>query len=108
VFVGRGDQASAERAFREAIRLQPDLAEARANLGNLLAARREYREAAFHYQRAVAADSGNAEMHYRYGLVLMLIGDARGAIEELQTTVKLDPKRADAREDLKELLKGVR
>jgi len=36
------------------------------------------------------------------------MGDARGAMSELQTTVKLDPKRADAREDLGELLKSVR
>jgi predicted CXXCH cytochrome family protein len=108
VLVARGDRASAERAFREAIRLQPDLAAARANLGNLLAARRAYREAAFHYQRAVASDAGNAETHYRYGLALMLSGDNRKAIEELQTTVQLDPKRADAREDLAELLKSMR
>ncbi len=106
--VARGDQGGAEQAFREAIRLQPDLAGARANLGNLLAAKRAYREAAFHYGKAAAADPANAETHYRYGLALMLGGDNRKAIGELQTAVRLDPGRADAREDLSELLKSVR
>ena len=47
----RGTPNVAETHFREAIRLQPDLAEAHNNLGNLLAGRRAYAEAAHHFEK---------------------------------------------------------
>ena len=45
----------AEQQFREAIRIQPDLAEAHSNLANLLAGRRAYAEAAAHFEQALRA-----------------------------------------------------
>jgi len=47
-----GEQGKAETAFREAIRLDPDLRAARRGLGDLLAGQNRREEAAIHLQKA--------------------------------------------------------
>ena len=66
------DTRSRGDLFREAIRSQPDLAEAHNNLGNLLAGRKAYREAAHHFEKAIESDPNYVEAHHSYGLVLAL------------------------------------
>ena len=70
--LAQGDRGRAEQQFREAIRIQPDLAEAHSNLANLLAGRRAYAEAAAHFEQALRADPNHVAAHHGYGLVLAL------------------------------------
>ena len=58
-----------EEAWRAALRVQPDLAEAQNNLATLLAGRRAYQEAAYHFEKAIRSDPAYVEAHHGYGLV---------------------------------------
>ena len=69
----KGVPEEAETYFREAIRQQPDLAEAHNNLGNLLAGRKEYAEAAHHFEKAIAIDPAYVAARHSYGVVLALM-----------------------------------
>ena len=51
---------------------QPDLAEAQNNLGNLLARRKAYAEAAFHFEKAIRSNPNYVEARHSYGVVLAL------------------------------------
>jgi len=53
MLIENGDRAKAETALREALRHQPDLAEAHSNLGQLLAAGGDYVQAEFHLRSAI-------------------------------------------------------
>ncbi len=90
----------AERHFREAIRIQPDLAEAHNNLANLLAGRQAYPEAASHFEAALRSDPNYADAHHGYGLVLALMQSYPKAVVALQAAVRLAPSRARAHTDL--------
>lgn len=60
------DFAGAERAFREAVRLRPDYALARANLAVLLINRGAFGEAEFQFQAALRAEPGNQTVRALY------------------------------------------
>ena len=79
----KGVAGAAESHFREAIRLQPDLAEAHNNLGNLLAGRHAYPEAAYHFEQAIASNPGYVEARHSYGVTLALTGSNAKAITEI-------------------------
>jgi len=55
----RGDQAGAERAVREAVRMNPDFLEARFELGRMLAQRGHYAEALTEFREVLKRDPGN-------------------------------------------------
>jgi Flp pilus assembly protein TadD len=103
-----GESAAAENAFRKALNLQPDLAEANSNLGTLLAGRRDYAEASWYLGKAVAASPGNAEFHHKFGIVLALSHDYRGARLQLEQALRLAPRDAGIRADLEDLRKAMR
>jgi Flp pilus assembly protein TadD len=65
-----GDNAGAEACFREAIRLEPELAEAWCNLGLVLAAKNTLDEAEACYQRAIRLGPDYAEIHVNLGILL--------------------------------------
>jgi tetratricopeptide (TPR) repeat protein len=96
--------SDAETHFREAIRLQPDFAEAHNNLGNLLAGRKEYAEAAHHFEKAIGHDPKYIEARHSYGVVLALMKSYPKAAAELTTVVRLAPGLAQARLDLADVL----
>src|SRR5262249_6792194 len=95
---------AAERYFREALRHQPELAEAHNNLGNLLAGRRSYGEAMYHFERALASNPQYVEARHSYGLTLALTGSSARAVAEFEAVVKLAPGLATARIDLADVL----
>ena len=94
----------AEKYFRAALRVQPDLAEAQNNLATLLAGRRAYREAAYHFEKAIRSAPAYVEARHGYGLVLALMQSYTRAVAELETAVRLAPDRAPARVDLADVL----
>ena len=75
--MARGSLTEAIAAFREAIRLKPDLASAHYNLGNALRVQGKLDEAIAAYREAIRLKPDLAEAHYNLGLALYLPGEAR-------------------------------
>jgi tetratricopeptide (TPR) repeat protein len=68
------DPARAEGFFREAIRIQPEYAQALTNLAILLAQRNRTEEAAYNFERAIRWRPDYALAHLNYGLMLRNLG----------------------------------
>ena len=66
------DHAAAEQSFRQALVLDPQFAEAHANLGYLCDLAGALVEAEAHYRRAQALAPGNATIHLNLGALLAL------------------------------------
>jgi Flp pilus assembly protein TadD len=74
-WAGPGEDAGrAESSFREAIRLQPDYAQARMNLAILLSRAARGAEAAFHFEYALRVRPDYPLAHLNYGLMLRAAG----------------------------------
>lgn len=78
-----GDPARAEASFREAIRLQPDYAQAHTNLAVVLFQRDRIEEARYHFERAIYLRPNYALGHLNYGLMLRKLGRIDEAKEQL-------------------------
>jgi tetratricopeptide (TPR) repeat protein len=88
--------AKAEACYREALELDPQLANALTNWGNLRFRRGESEEAAELYQRALALDPEQPEAHYNLGFLAYEGGDLEGARKAFEAAVHYDPGFADA------------
>jgi superkiller protein 3 len=95
---------TAEREFREALRCQPNDAEANDNLGNLLFERGVYKEAAFYFEKAIDADPAFAEAHHHYGRLLAVMDQLPRAITELNEAALESAEDFQIHEDLADLL----
>ncbi|MET0385376.1 MAG: tetratricopeptide repeat protein [Polyangiales bacterium] len=87
---------AAEAAYRRAIELDPTLANALTNLGNLMFKRDRLDEAEVLYVRALKLDAEQPEAHYNLGFLLFDRGDAAAAIESFERALSSDPAFADA------------
>jgi Flp pilus assembly protein TadD len=85
-----GDLATAERAYREVLKLWPDNDRALNNLGNLLAVRGELDGALEMYQRAAAAQPANPAPHFNASQVYTRRFDYRAASQEVSRAAALD------------------
>lgn len=103
----RSDTALAERAYRQALRLQPTLAAAHTNLGNLLYRRGDARGARSAYERALELEPGQPEARYNLGNVLEDMGETELAIAELRRVCWTHPDFADAHYNLGLMLARV-
>ncbi len=90
------DPAAAENAYRRAIELDPALAAAHTNLGNLAWAAGHGGEAREHYERALARDPEQPEARFNLGNVLDELGERGEAIAEWTRVVAACPEFADA------------
>lgn len=90
----------AEQAYRKALEIDPGLAAAATNLGNLLYRRDNAREAEKWYRKAIQADPDQPQAYYNLGFLKLDAGRADLAIVFLQKTLSLDPAFADARFNL--------
>jgi adenylate cyclase len=79
----------AEQLARKAIQLDPNLPFARAVLAVALAWRRDYEACMNQIERAIALNPNNPD--WRLGMVLILAGHARRAIDLLEACMRLDP-----------------
>ena len=77
--------------LRQALALDPDLAEAHAFLGNLLARDEQYAEAANHFGRALVRDPGNLHWHRDRAMALILGGRYSAARSGLVSARRLRP-----------------
>lgn len=92
----RGDDAQALAAYARALTLDPSLAAAHTNLGNLHYRRGERGQAREHYEKALALDGEQPEARYNLGNLLDDIGDGDGARMEWLRVVAACPEFADA------------
>lgn len=96
----RGDLETAEHLFRLAIELEPNMAAALTNLGNLVYRHGNIEEARTLYERAVAHDPAQAEARYNLANVLEDLGQRELAIAELRRVCAASPDFADAHYNL--------
>lgn len=86
----------AEAAYRRAIELDPSLANAFTNLGNLMYRRARFDEAQNFYVRALQLDPDQPEAFYNLGFLLYDKGDVASAILNFKRALRSDPSFADA------------
>ncbi|MSP60251.1 MAG: tetratricopeptide repeat protein [Myxococcales bacterium] len=90
------DPAAAAASYRRALELDPALAAAHTNLGNLAHREGHRGEAREHYERALALDPEQPEARYNLANLLDELGEAEGAIGEWTRVVAACPEFADA------------
>ena len=87
-----GQGAAAERFYRQALDLDPDLAEAHHLIGVLRFQEGKPEEAVAAFEQALAFDVGNARYLANLGAALLVLGKFEGAIEALETAAEVAPE----------------
>ncbi|MBI5899202.1 MAG: tetratricopeptide repeat protein [Rhodocyclales bacterium] len=95
-----GDRPTAEGAYRRALAVRPDLAEAWNNLGNLLASSRSYDDAEAAYRKAIEIRPGYGRAHLNLGLLFVDLGRHEDAATAFQAAIDLQPDSPDAHGNL--------
>jgi len=93
------DEATVERAeeaYVEALRLDPSLANALTNLGNIHYRRHDLEQAERLYRHALAVDPEQPEAHYNLGFLRLEEGEAEQARRQFEAALEVDPAFADA------------
>jgi tetratricopeptide (TPR) repeat protein len=103
----RGDAQTAEHLFRQAIDLEPTMAAALTNLGNLVYRHGGLEEARTLYERAIDHDPSQPEARYNLANLLDDLGETELAITELRKVCAASPEFADAHYNLGLLLANV-
>jgi tetratricopeptide (TPR) repeat protein len=103
----RGDYEMAEHLLRQAIDLEPNMAAALTNLGNLVYRQGEAEEARRLYERALEHDPTQPEARYNYANLLEDLGETELAIAELRRVCAAVPEFADAHYNLGVILAQV-
>jgi tetratricopeptide (TPR) repeat protein len=85
----------AVRAYREVLRLDPEHAEARVNLGRLLHEHGDVEAAARHYRQAMALRPNDATAAYDLGVALQDLGRLEEAAQVYRGAIELEPDHAD-------------
>jgi tetratricopeptide (TPR) repeat protein len=97
----------AEAAYRRALELDPSLANALTNLGNLMYRQNRLGEAENFYVRALQVDPDQPEAFYNLGFLLYDRGDAAAAVLNFKRAVRSDPSFADAHFNLAMALSDI-
>ena len=96
----RGELQLAEHLFRQAIDLEPNMAAALTNLGNLVYRQGEVEEARRLYERALEHDPTQPEARYNLANTLEDLGEIELAVAELRKVCAAAPEFADAHYNL--------
>lgn len=86
----------AETFYRRALEIDPHLAIAYTNLGNICFRRGDEADAEALYRRALAIDPAQPEAQYNLGYVMLERGAAADAARHFQAAIGSDPRFADA------------
>lgn len=89
-----GDRAAAEKNYKTALDLQPELQEAAENLTAIYVEGQKYDEAIAIARKALARNAKNAEMQLNLAFALSGKGDVEGATKAFDDAVKLAPNDA--------------
>lgn len=103
----RGESQTAEHLFRLAVELEPNMAAALTNLGNLVYRQGELPEARSLYERALEHDPQQPEARYNLANLLEDLGETELAIAELRRVCSAAPEFADAHYNLGIMLAQV-
>ena len=87
---------AAEKAYRQAMALDPSLSNAVTNLGNLCFRRGSVAEAETLYRQALRVDGNQPEAHYNLGFLFFERNDVAAAARHFESAIKSDPSFADA------------
>ena len=99
--------AEAEGLYKRAIELDPELAIAYTNLGNILFRKGEEKRAEELYRRALEIDDRQPEAHYNLGYVMLERGQPARAIAFFQRALQADPRFSDAHFNLAMALEAM-
>jgi Tfp pilus assembly protein PilF len=89
IYENRGDLAHAAETYERAIHAIPNTVTARVNLANLYLNARQPQPAMKLLSEAAAIDDNNADVHNRYGLLLLSLGRYPEAVEQFERMVQL-------------------
>jgi tetratricopeptide (TPR) repeat protein len=103
----RGESSTAEHLFRQALDLEPNMAAALTNLGNLVYRQGELEEARKLYDRALEHDPMQPEARYNLANLLEDLGETELAISEMRHVCAAAPDFADAHYNLGLMLAHV-
>ena len=96
VYRGLGRPADAKACYAEALRLNPNLAEACNNMGQILQEEGKQEESLAWYRRSLELDPGSVLVHCNAATVLKEQGKYPEAIAHYDMALRLDPRSADA------------
>ena len=97
----------AEKEYREAIKINPDYADAHNNLGALLQNLKRYEEAEKEYREAIRINPNYADAHNNLGILLKNLKRYEEAEKEFREAIKINPNDADAHNNLGILLQNL-
>jgi len=101
------DLEEARDAYRRALELDPDHADAHVNLGRLLQEGGDAHEAVAHYQLALARNARHATAWYDLGVALEDLRRRADAIRAYEQAIAIDAKLADAHFNLAHLYQAA-
>lgn len=93
----RGRPADAAKSYAEALRLRPDLSDARRGLGMAFMKMKRYDAAEREFRQLVASRPQDASAHYYLGCALYAKGDSEEALASYREALRLQPGHAEAR-----------
>ena len=91
----QGEFSAAIEQYTEALRLNPDIAEAHNGLATVYLRQGRLSEAMEHYAEAIRIQPGFAQAHSNRGTVLGIQGKTGEAVEEFRTALKINPGDAE-------------
>jgi tetratricopeptide (TPR) repeat protein len=91
-----GRWREATEAYKQAIRIKPDYADAHNNLGVAYSKLGRYQEAIEAFRQAIKIKTDYAEAHYNLGTTYGKLGRSQEAIDEYKQTIKIKPDYAGA------------
>jgi tetratricopeptide (TPR) repeat protein len=103
----QADEQGAERSYRRAIELEPSLAAAHTNLGNIYFRRGQIDDARAEFEAALEYEPGQPEARYNLANLLDDTGETDHAIAELRRVCRTNPEFADAHYNLGLILARV-
>lgn len=86
-----GNRADAEKDYRKALELQPDLEESATNLSAILVETGRDDEAIALMKKAIARNARNAALQVNLGMALSMKGDVDGASKAFDEALRIDP-----------------
>lgn len=96
-YTRRGRVERAERAYRDALELDPDLVEAWVNLGGVLLLKWDFEGAAAANREAIQRRDDLVLAHCNLGQASLYLGDGEGVVRSYRRVVELDPNHAAGR-----------
>jgi tetratricopeptide (TPR) repeat protein len=103
----KGKLSNAEKAYKKAIKINPNFAEAHCNLGNILLERGRLKEASNAFLKALKLLPENPMLLNNVGNVLQLQGENEKALTLLNKAISQDPDNAHAHNNLGNALRAL-